>query len=801
MRVNLPVPVPGQTTTPTVDKHVTVLLDSKDGTPGRQAFSTTGGFAQEPTVLAPPRDGHDVEAFTTGSAYFQAIAKAISGAQQHVWIAGWQLGWDVELDEFGQGSTRLIDVISKLDRQKVDVRIMIFGTKFSTPPIDDVHVAETFKKLGCKVMRAKGESDFSETLFSYFSHHQKCVIIDGKVAFIGGLDLAHGRRDDHTFNVIADKASRRLNEMYNACVPHTRNIEPDEQAWVNLGTKPGGAREAYDNKEKKLLDHHNRPRQPWQDVHLKLQGPAVFDLVSNYVRRWNGLTIASRPNHDPYDLPQPERPQPIETVGQIPLDQFLPDKLEKAGNLTVQILRSASADQNERELRRRRTLPEAMLGAGLKQPQVDIQEAMIRSIRGAQQYIYIENQYFISNYGQEQVVDANGALITSPPASDELKRANELFKKSTGSIATPLFYASLTKEASQVSNLIVSALGARIRQAIMEDAPFHVYLMMPLHSEGLLNSPMMMGVMHQTMQTITFGSHSLINLIKRALLEKEYLLDGKSIDSLGSEGLSRELWRIPESAWSKYLTLLYGRNFGLIPQGPLVTEQIYVHSKCMIVDDNVVIVGSANINDRSLMGDRDSEIAAMIVDSQCTQATLCGNKPAMVRKFARDLRQSLWKKHLGLAGALPTGGPQAAADLASILEAPASPDTVAKIQTLAKNNSQAYEKAFPWVPRNADTRRVTYDGEDPVKMGSSIWAGWQSSANDQFQPWSEAFSYPVGDQAEATQTTLVGQIKGFWCSYPYLWTHGQNNYDPRIALELLSQKEAPRDTSAISSHV
>jgi phospholipase D1/2 len=34
---------------------------------------------------------------------------------------------------------------------------------------------------------------------------------------------------------------------------------------------------------------------------------------------------------------------------------------------------------------------------------------------------------------------------------------------------------------------------------------------------------------------------------------------------------------------------------------------IYVHSKLMIVDDRVVICGSANINDRSMMGDRDRQ--------------------------------------------------------------------------------------------------------------------------------------------------------------------------------------------------
>lgn len=43
-----------------------------------------------------------------------------------------------------------------------------------------------------------------------------------------------------------------------------------------------------------------------------------------------------------------------------------------------------------------------------------------------------------------------------------------------------------------------------------------------------------------------------------------------------------------------------------------VTELVYVHSKLMIVDDRIVICGSANINDRSLLGKRDSEIAVII---------------------------------------------------------------------------------------------------------------------------------------------------------------------------------------------
>ena len=47
-----------------------------------------------------------------------------------------------------------------------------------------------------------------------------------------------------------------------------------------------------------------------------------------------------------------------------------------------------------------------------------------------------------------------------------------------------------------------------------------------------------------------------------------------------------------------------------------VTEIIYIHSKLMIVDDEIVLMGSANINDRSLLGSRDSEIAMVIQDEE-----------------------------------------------------------------------------------------------------------------------------------------------------------------------------------------
>ncbi|KAK7239566.1 phospholipase D [Aureococcus anophagefferens] len=59
---------------------------------------------------------------------------------------------------------------------------------------------------------------------------------------------------------------------------------------------------------------------------------------------------------------------------------------------------------------------------------------------------------------------------------------------------------------------------------------------------------------------------------------------------------------------------------------------VYVHSKLLVADDAVAIVGSANVNDRSLLGDRDTEVCLVVED----------------RAAVRDLRLKLLRAHLGM---------------------------------------------------------------------------------------------------------------------------------------------------------
>jgi phospholipase D1/2 len=90
------------------------------------------------------------------------------------------------------------------------------------------------------------------------------------------------------------------------------------------------------------------------------------------------------------------------------------------------------------------------------------------------------------------------------------------------------------------------------------------------------------------------------------------------------------------------------RTWGKIgPKKMLVTEQLYIHAKLIIVDDRVALIGSANINERSMLGTRDSETAAVVRDTDMLWSTMDG-EPYLVGRFAHTLRMRLMREHLGL---------------------------------------------------------------------------------------------------------------------------------------------------------
>lgn len=113
----------------------------------------------------------------------------------------------------------------------------------------------------------------------------------------------------------------------------------------------------------------------------------------------------------------------------------------------------------------------------------------------------------------------------------------------------------------------------------------------------------------------------------------------------------------------------------------------YVHSKLMIVDDRFALLGSANINDRSLLGERDSELAVLIMDDDVKRADINGkgsNQP--VRLFAHELRKQIWKKLFGIAGNV-----RPANDLQSAIDEPGNPESWRKFKR-GHLKTQSYTK-------------------------------------------------------------------------------------------------------------
>jgi len=97
-----------------------------------------------------------------------------------------------------------------------------------------------------------------------------------------------------------------------------------------------------------------------------------------------------------------------------------------------------------------------------------------------------------------------------------------------------------------------------------------------------------------------------------------------------------------------YIQFYALRSWGEIgPEKALVTEQLYIHAKCMVVDDRVAIIGSANINERSMLGSRDSEVAAIVRDTEVLDSYMAG-EPYKVGKFPHTLRVRLMREHLGV---------------------------------------------------------------------------------------------------------------------------------------------------------
>ena len=181
----------------------------------------------------PPRTGNAVEILIDGAAYLAAVTDAIAGARHSVQIAGWCISPDFAMVR-GEQPVVLRDLLADA-AERVDVRVLLWaGAPVPAFPLRRAHVRAARDEL-TRDTRIRVALDANER--PLHCHHEKLVIIDGELAFVGGIDL----------------------------------------------TDMGGDR--YDTPE-----HPARGRLGWHDAASRLRGPVVADVARHFAARWQAVT-------------------------------------------------------------------------------------------------------------------------------------------------------------------------------------------------------------------------------------------------------------------------------------------------------------------------------------------------------------------------------------------------------------------------------------------------------------------------------------------------------------------------------
>ncbi|GAA5869931.1 hypothetical protein JCM3774_000531 [Rhodotorula dairenensis] len=190
-------------------------------------------------------------------------------------------------------------------------------------------------------------------------------------------------------------------------------------------------------------------------------------------------------------------------------------------------------------------------------------------------------------------------------------------------IENQFFITSTEVEGTVVENKIGDALVSRIVRAHSEGTPWRAIVVIPMEP----------GYPYP----LDHSDASSVRLIMECQFRSICRGEGSIFARLRHEGIDPD----------EYITFFGLRGWGTLSTGAFTTESTYIHAKSMIVDDRIAIIGSANINERSQRGDRDSELACVVRDTDMIDSTM-GGQPYQVGRFAHTMRVRLMREHLGV---------------------------------------------------------------------------------------------------------------------------------------------------------
>jgi phosphatidylserine/phosphatidylglycerophosphate/cardiolipin synthase-like enzyme len=288
-------------------------------------------------------EGNLVRPLIHGATYFRRLYEELCalGAGDRVYFTDWRGDWDEKLLPDGPV---IGTVLADLARSGIEVRGLLWRSHSDHLQFN----ARENRRLGTKLNEAGGEVLLDQRVRWLASHHQKLFVIQHKgrreldVAFVGGIDLSHQRRDD------------------------------DE----HLG-----------DPQQAPMDRRYGDRTPWHDAALEIRGPVVGDLLRTFVERWD--------DGHPLDRRTPYRMM-IQRLAKMPrhpksLPEEFPDP-PPAGPHAVQVLRTYA--------HKHPAYPFAPDG------ERSIARAYSKAFRNARHLVYLEDQYLWSELIAREVDEA-----------------------------------------------------------------------------------------------------------------------------------------------------------------------------------------------------------------------------------------------------------------------------------------------------------------------------------------------------------------------------------------------------------
>ncbi|KAL4892446.1 hypothetical protein BDV59DRAFT_202584 [Aspergillus ambiguus] len=628
--------------------------------------------------FAPIREGNKVKWYVDALDYLWAVSIALEQAKEVIYIEDWWLSPELFLRRpaYTTQEWRLDQILKRRAEAGVKIYVIVYKEVNQALTCNSAHTKHALRNLcpegtpgygNIKIMRHPDHNIFENAadMTLYWAHHEKFIVIDYALAFIGGIDLCFGRWDANQHPLADVHPSNMKNEIFPGQDFNNNRI---------MDFQSVGQWQANE------LSKAEYGRMPWHDVAMGVMGDCVYDIAEHFVLRWNfikrdkykrnkdvdWLTLEGRLGEDE-DIVAVQRPKyPCGDYVQHPLSPLSTKPLGKQGNARAQIIRS-SADWSSGIL-----------------TEHSIQNAYKEIISKANHYVYIENQFFITATGDQQkpILNTIGQAIVE--ACVRAGKEGRKFRVIIVIPAIPGFAGDLRQNEATGTRAIMdyqyksinrgehSIFGQISAQGV--DPTQHVFVFNLRAYDRINKTP--------ALEALEKEAGVTYNDIQRGIAES--IMSDSVHPAVGKEGDKNEvdydnakqereerlnkLRRYEEQSerhQSDYgykskdtvahTTMLNGGKMSDEPwegdpeaeKDNIVQEELYVHGKVCIVDDRIVICGSANINDRSQLGYHDSELAIVVEDQDFIDSRMDG-KPYKAARMAGTLRRQLWREHLGL---------------------------------------------------------------------------------------------------------------------------------------------------------